>query len=140
MEDLSTGSLDLSVTTGKIMVSGVTCQGDVALSVSTGKTALTDITCRNLRSNGTTGTISLERVLADEAISVERSTGDVRFNGCDAAELSVKTGTGNVTGSLLTEKIFLTETGTGRVEVPQTATGGKCQIRTGTGDIRIKIG
>ena len=52
----------------------------------------------------------------------------------------MKTGTGNVTGSLLTEKIFLTETGTGRVEVPQTATGGKCQIRTGTGDIRIKIG
>lgn len=139
-ENLSADSLDLSVTTGKITVSGVTCQGDMTLSVSTGKTALTDITCRNLRSNGTTGTISLERVLADESISVERSTGDVQFNGCDAAELSVRTGTGNVTGSLLTEKIFLTETGTGRVEVPQTATGGKCQIRTGTGDIRIKIG
>ena len=139
VEDLSADSLDLSVTTGKITASGVTCRGDVTLSVSTGKTVLSDVTCENLLSTGTTGTITLERVLAANRFSIERSTGDVKFTGCDAAELSVKTGTGDVTGTLLTEKVFLTDTGTGWVEVPRTAAGGKCQIKTGTGNIRIKI-
>ena len=30
------------------------------------------------------------------------------------------------------------DTGTGSVDVPETAAGGKCEIRTATGDIKIK--
>ena len=58
------------------------------------------------------------------------NTGDVKFDACDASEISVKTDTGDVTGSLLTDKVFITNTDTGRVNVPQTATGGRCEIIT----------
>ncbi len=139
VENVSVGALDLSVTTGKVTASGVTCRGDITVGISTGKATLSNISCKNVLSTGRTGNITLNHVIAAEKISVERSTGEVKFSGCDAAELSVKTTTGNVSGSLLTDKVFLTDTDTGSVEVPKTAVGGKCEIKTRTGDIKMEI-
>ena len=139
VENISVGALDLAVSTGKIVVSDATVEGDVKIKVSTGKTQMTDIKCKNLVSDGNTGEISLKSVIATEGFSIERSTGDVRFDGCDAAEISVKTNTGDVKGSLLTDKIFIVETNTGSVDVPRTVSGGKCEITTSTGDIGISI-
>lgn len=139
VESISAGVLDLSVSTGNITVSHVTCDGDVKINVSTGKTNMTDIRCKNLISSGDTGDISLKNVIATEKFSVERSTGDVKLERSDAAEIYIETDTGDVTGTLLSEKVFIAETDTGRVDVPKTATGGKCEINTDTGDIKISI-
>lgn len=139
VEDTSAGSLELSVTTGKITVSDVTCRDDITVGVSTGEASLNDISCKNVISNGSTGSISLSKVIAENKFSIERSTGNVTFSECDASELYVKTGTGSVVGSLLTDKLFITDTGTGSVNVPKTVTGGRCEIKTGTGDIKIEI-
>jgi len=139
VENVSAGTLDLSVSTGGITVSNVTCEGNVKTNVSTGKTNLTNIECKNVVSNGNTGAISLKNVIAAEKFAIERSTGDVKFNGCDAAEIFVKTDTGDVTGSLLSNKVFVVETDTGSADVPKTTTGGKCEITTSTGDINISI-
>ena len=51
----------------------------------------------------------------------------------------MKTDTGDVTGSLLSDKIFLAESDVGSVDVPKTTTGGVCEIRTDTGKIAITI-
>ena len=37
------------------------------------------------------------------------------------------------------DKVFITDTSTGNISVPKTITGGKCEITTSTGDIRISI-
>ena len=139
VENVSANTLDLSVSTGGVTVSNVTTEGDVKIKVSTGKTNLTNIECKNVVSNGNTGAISLKNVIAAEKFSIERSTGDVRFEGSDATEISVKTDTGDVTGTLLSEKVFITETSTGSINVPKTTSGGKCEITTATGDINISI-
>ena len=57
----------------------------------------------------------------------------------DAGELHIRTDTGDVTGTLRTKKVFITETDTGKVEVPKSITGGECEITTDTGDIKIEI-
>ena len=131
-------SIDIATSTGDIIIAGVTCEGDIVINVSTGKANLTDIKCKSLISDGSTGDISLKNVIATEKFSIERSTGDVKFDGCDATEIWVKTDTGDVTGKLLSEKIFITETSTGDVNVPKSTNGGKCEITTSTGDIHIK--
>ncbi len=110
------------------------------VNVSTGKATLTDIRCKNVVSEGKTGDISLRNVIAVKTISVARSTGDVRFDHSDGGAIFVKTDTGDVTGSLLTDKVFLAQSSTGDVDVPKTTVGGKCEIKTGTGDIIITIG
>lgn len=131
--------VEISVSTGNITISDVDCSGDITVTVSTGDVRLTDITCKNLSSKGNTGDISLINVIAEETLSIQRSTGDVKFDRCDAAEIAVTTDTGNVTGSLLSGKIFMAETDTGRVAVPESTDGGSCRITTDTGNIRITI-
>lgn len=139
VENVSASSLELSVSTGNVTVAGVSSTGDVNIRVSTGKTSATNLTCKSFISNGSTGDIILKNVIATERFSIERSTGDVRFDGCDAAEIYVETDTGDVSGNLLTEKVFFAETDTGDIDVPRTNAGGRCEIITDTGDIRIQI-
>lgn len=113
--------------------------GALELEVSTGDSTLENITCKSLDSNGSTGDVTLKNTVADEALSIKRSTGRIRFWDCDAAEIFIKTDTGDVRGTLLTEKIFFTETDTGSVTTPKTMSGGRCEIITDTGDIYVEI-
>ena len=139
-ENISAGALTLSTTTGKVTVSAAVCAGDMTVSVSTGKVALTDIRCKNLISGGSTGVISLTEVTAEDLLSIVRSTGDVRLDRCDAAEILIKTDTGDVTGTLLSDKVFDVRSDTGKISVPVSVSGGQCKVTTGTGDIRITVG
>ena len=135
--DCSAGALTLSTTTGSIRLSNVACQGDVDIQVSTGDTVLTALTCQNLTSTGSTGDLTLQNVMAAERIHFERTTGDVKFVDSDAAEMWIQTSTGNVTGILASEKMFLVHTRTGRISVPKSESGGKCEITTTTGNIKF---
>lgn len=139
LEDINAGSLHLSVSTGKITLDKIDCAGDVTVKVSTGKTVITDTKCANLTSNGSTGAMILTNAVASEGISINRSTGDVKLEGCDAAELHIKTNTGDVKGSLLSEKVFITESDTGHINIPKTTSGGVCEISTDTGNINITV-
>lgn len=139
VENMAIEALKLSVTTGSITVSDITCQEDINISVSTGKAKLSDVVCKNVVSSGNTGDIFLQNVIASEKISIKKSTGNVRLEHADAAEIFVKTDTGNVTGTLLSDKVFITQTDTGKISVPKTTSGGRCEINTDTGDIKIKI-
>lgn len=139
VENVTAKGIDLAVSTGHITVSNAICSGSVSLSVSTGKCHIKDLECKEFNSTGSTGDVSMADVIAVGMISVERSTGDVKLDSCDAGEISVTTDTGDVTGSLLTDKVFITQTDTGRVNVPETTSGGKCRIFTDTGDIQIEI-
>ena len=139
IEDIFAEKLELSVSTGRVEVRSVACAGDVSVNVSTGKTTMSDVTCKRFCSTGSTGDVFLENVIVSEGVTIERSTGDVRFERCDAAELSIQTDTGDVSGSLLSDKVFIARSDTGGIDVPQTITGGKCEISTDTGDIDIVI-
>lgn len=139
-ENISADTVELSVTTGDITARSIACKGNLNISVDTGDVRVTDAVCSEFLSTGSTGDIRLENVTAAESFSLKRTTGDVIFQKCDAGALSVITDTGDVTGSLLSEKIFITESHTGDVDVPKANTGGICQISTSTGDIKITVG
>ena len=139
VENCFAGSLDLSVSTGMVPVFGVTCDGGVTVDVTTGKADLTDISCKNVVSGGSTGSIVMSKVIASEKLSIKRSTGSVKFNDCDAAEIYVKTNTGDISGSLLSDKVFIANSDTGSVDVPKTSAGGRCEIDTNTGSIRMTV-
>ena len=131
--------LYLSVSTGEIHAESLICEQNFEILVRTGKANLSDISCKNLISKGSTGDIFLINLIASEKISIERGTGDINFDGCDANEIFVKTSTGDVKGSFLSDKSFDATTDTGKVSVPKGTDGGKCEIVTNTGDIKINI-
>lgn len=138
VDGVTTTALHMSASTGQITMASITCAGDISVDVSTGRVKMTDVTCKNLHTHGDTGDLLLDNVIASETISINRDTGTVMFDGCDAVSLSVITNTGDVKGSLLTGKMFVAHTDTGRVRVPST-TGGRCEITTDTGDIIITV-
>lgn len=140
VEGMTAEEMTVVVSTGRVEIANVTCTGVLGLTVSTGRAALTDVRCGSFASTGSTGDITLKNVTADGLINIERSTGDVKFEGCDAAELEIETNTGSVTGTLLTSKVFIVKSDTGRITVPESVTGGKCKVTTDTGDVRMEVG
>lgn len=139
VENASVGALALRTTSGDIAVSDVVCAGNVSANVRTGDAFLTNLTCTDLTTTGTTGKLKLTNVIASGKLDITRDTGDVTFDGSDAANIKVHTSTGDVKGTLLSDKTFRYKTSTGRVELPPTTTGGMCDITTDTGDIIITI-
>lgn len=137
IDTMTAGHLNLTTTTGGITVNSVTALKNIDIKTDTGTVKLTDTSCADFFAESDTGTITLKNVVATGRLSIESDTGDVRLEESDAAEIFVKTSTGDVTGTLLSEKVFITETSTGRIHVPKTTTGGKCEIKTATGDIKI---
>ena len=130
---------ELSTSTGDVSIQNVACENTVAITTSTGRQTLENVTCKTLVSTGTTGSVNLKNVIATESFNITRDTGNVKFDGCDAQNVLVKTTTGDVKGTFLSEKIFFTKTTTGKVEVPKLTTGGVCDVTTTTGDIILSI-
>ena len=139
IENIVANQINLSVSTGSIALNNVACGGNISVNVSTGDTRLTDVDCKNFISEGSTGNVTLKNVVATENFTIKRSTGNIRFENCDAGEIVVKTSTGNVTGTFRTEKVFIAKTSTGTVKVPPTTAGGKCEITTSPGDIKLDL-
>ena len=134
----TTESLKVKTSTGDIHVENISA-GIVGLTASTGDTVVKSVYCTEFTSEGATGDIMLENVIATEKLSIERDTGDVQLTACDAGEIVIETDTGDVNGTLLSGKTFCAETDTGHIDVPNSSMGGRCQITTDTGDIKIKI-
>ncbi len=139
VQNIVADAVSLNVSTGHITATTVICYGEMRVKVTTGKTELNNVQCGSLWSEGSTGDMTLTTVFAEGSLSIDRSTGDVKLKCCDAGEIYITTDTGDVTGSLRSEKVFITETDTGKIRVPESITGGKCKITTDTGDIKISI-
>ena len=130
--------IKIKTSTGNIALNNLSAN-TINLTVSTGDVTLDGVNCKLLISDGDTGDITIKNVIATDKFEIERDTGDVIFYSSDAGEIYVETDTGDVKGSLLTKKNFIADSDTGRVNVPDTTSGGKCKIETNTGDIIITI-
>lgn len=139
VSNLTASGMRLASDTGRVEVSNVDIKGNMDIKVDTGRVTMENVTCRNLSSNGDTGSLVMTNVIASGEFNIERSTGNIEFNGCDAETIYVKTNTGSVSGTLLSDKVFFTKTDMGKVEVPMTIEGGRCEITSNTGNITIKI-
>lgn len=139
LKGFSAGSLDLSASTGDISVKNVSTDY-LCMTVTTGETAVSGVCCRQFTALGTTGDLFMRDLLVEGVLSIERDTGDVHFDGCDAASMTITTDTGDVLGTLLTPKVFAAHTDTGNVTLPHIRPeGGPCEITTDTGNIYITI-
>ena len=133
------GALSFEMDTGDLYASDLRC-GSVSFKMDTG-----DITIKNTSVAGNftlesdTGDVDMQNVISGGEISLNTDTGDVKFENCDGETLSIQTHTGDIKGSLLTEKVFIAYSKAGKVEVPETVTGGKCSLKSNTGDIVITL-
>lgn len=139
LEEIATEQLRLTTDTGRIQINTADVSANIRIETDTGTVELTDTSCHDLYAESDTGSITLKNVIGEGSFIVKSDTGDITFDRSDAAEISAETDTGDITGTLLSDKVFLTETSTGRIAVPKTVTGGKCELKTSTGDVKIEV-
>ena len=118
--DMKAGGVKVETTTGNVKMIGIDVGGDIAIST-------------------TTGDVLLGKAVAQKALTVKCTTGDVGFDRSDADTITVSTTTGDITGTLLSGKEFNTETSVGDIHVPKNTEGGRCELSTTTGDIAIDV-
>ncbi len=131
-------TLDAATDTGRIHINSAKIDY-LNLETDTGKVNIKDVNAKSLSIEVDTGDVDLENVIAEEKMIIEGSTADIDLDMCDSADISIKTSTGDVFGTLLTPKIFSHKTSTGDVDLPESEAGGKCRIVTSTGDIEMRI-
>lgn len=131
-------SYTVSLSTGDTFISGLDAE-KIKIHCTTGETKITSVHCGELDVSGTTGDVLLKDVTAEGKISVNVSTGDISLESVDASEMYLFSTTGDISGTVLTGKKFETKTSTGDISVPENGNGGICEIKTTTGDIKIKV-
>lgn len=133
-------TLEVDTDTGKISVSGITCE-NLEIESDTGKvnTEGTRV-MQNMSVEVTTGKVTLKNTVAGGMLNIKTSTGDVDLDSCDGGTVNIKTSTGDVSGTLLTDKDFDADSGTGKVTTPPPLRGsGACKIHCSTGDINVSV-
>ncbi len=112
----------------------VNVTGHASLESDTGKVFLSGADIASLEVETSTGGVQLTYVNCGK-MSIETDTGNVNITDSDASEIFVQSDTGNIKGHFLTDKVFTARSDTGKVKVPNTTSGGRCELITDTGNI-----
>jgi DUF4097 and DUF4098 domain-containing protein YvlB len=130
------GAISITSRTGDVLLERVNTQNaNVAVRTTTGDVELNSVRAYRAATYTNTGEIAWNDVVLQERALLGSTTGDITIKQSDAARLSIETDTGDVKGWLLTDKIYVGKSGTGRVSFPATMTGGHCEVYSNTGDI-----
>lgn len=132
-------SLSTRTASGSIKLFNTKCQNISAQSVS-GHIAFSNVSVsENINVENKSGDVRLSDTFASKEMHLQSSSGDIKLLGCDTGSLWIRTASGRVYGRILTPKTFTTDTKSGAVNVPASASGGKCDIKTSSGDIEFYI-
>ena len=134
---LNIKDVDINCSTGDIYAE-INVLNDFNIEVSTGNIVINNSLIKgNFKINAGTGDTKLVNTIVTNDFNFNGSTGDLKFDSFDAKNIYVEASTGNISGTLLSNKIFNCASSTGSVNVPETYEGGICKIRLSTGNINI---
>ena len=132
-------SLQIESTSGNIRLKGLRDIEQMRLQATSGDITAQDCTGDALEAAAFSGDIRLQESAWSGEARLTTTSGDVELPDFDAGALTVQTTSGDVTGILRTPKIFDSHTGSGRIDVPLSGSGGLCRVETGSGDIRLTL-
>lgn len=132
-------SLTVQSTSGEITVKNVNVKSGIQVKSTSGDITFTDVRGQTIAASATSGEITFSEVIADGNMRLESTSGDVELRNSDGSELYIRSSSGDVYGTLLSEKVFRIHTSSGDVNAPYSASGGKCEVTTRSGDIDFVI-
>ena len=111
-----------------------------AISTS-GNVSLSSMTIRDTATIKTTsGNMNIKKTCAVNEMFCSSASGQVIFEQSDAGSLRAETISGDVSGTLLSQKLFQIQTVSGTVNVPLSQPGGGiCAVNTASGDVRLSV-
>lgn len=132
-------NISIDTKSGDVKLSDIENAKNVSIKTNSGEIKAVNCEADDIQMCTKSGDIDGKNIIAGNNIDIQANSGDVDLNNSDAETLNIKTNSGDVSCSLLTDKVFVTKTGSGEVYVPHSTIGGICEIKTGSGDIKVKI-
>lgn len=132
-------NINMQSTSGDTAVSSATIKNELKVKSVSGNINLSNIDCQSITANTTSGDNKFSNVVAKTNTKIESISGNIDLYQSDAQTMNIKTTSGDVAGTLLTDKIFDVKTTSGDVNVPQSGAGGKCEIKTTSGNVKLVI-
>lgn len=136
-ENVRAESIQINTASGTIALNTVTVGGNLNLDSTSGDLDLTGVMCGELTANSSSGEMACRDVLAERTIQMDSASGEIRLVDCDASSLVLTSSSGDITGTLLTPKVYQAESDSGNAKVPDSTQGGPCEIHTSSGDIHF---
>jgi transcriptional regulator with XRE-family HTH domain/DUF4097 and DUF4098 domain-containing protein YvlB len=132
-----TNNLSIETSTGDVEINDSSVVGDINVKTTTGDIEIVNSKATKLDIGVSTGSTLLSNTIVTNDFNMNGTTGNLKLDSFDAQNIYVTLSTGSVKGTLLSSKIFITNSKTGTIRVPETTTGGICKITTSTGNIII---
>ncbi len=136
---MAPNTLNLSSTSGDVTLSSVRYAGYVSAWTASGDVELTDVSCKTVTCGSKSADVTLYCVIADNVITCTDVSGDIQLRKCDAGSLKLTNISGDVNGTLLSEKTFVASTVSGNVYVPPISSDRQCVVTTVSGDILFSL-
>lgn len=140
ISDVESKGISVKGSSGSIRLSSIVAKENLDLNGTSGSIHLSDIECVNITGENSSGSIKCSNVIASGDMRLENNSGGISLDACDAANLRLSATSGSIRGNLLSPKKFLAEATSGSVDVPESASGGLCEVSTTSGSIRIRVG
>ncbi len=87
------------------------------------------------------GCIEANSIIASSEIDIKITSGEIEFNSIDAPEINLKSTSGDIEGNILTPKKIIAESTSGDIDVKSNDFADEiCNVKTTSGDIKIRIG
>ncbi len=137
LESVVAKNININSNTGNVTLKNDSVTGKINIETDTGDIKLDNVTCADYYSHSDTGDVNFVNVTVTNKIEIKNGTGYVKMVSSDADTLDIKTSTGNVNLELMSPKIVYADSRTGRKNVPVSTTGGVCEVKTSTGDIKV---
>lgn len=130
--------LDVQSTSGEVTLADVRGKA-IAFDTTSGDITLSGVQGEAITAATTSGEITFTKVISEGSMRLKTTSGDVELRSSDGEDIAVRTTSGRVSGTLLSEKIFRIDTISGDVNAPYSASGGKCEVTTRSGDVDFQI-
>lgn len=131
-------TLTAESTSGRVTIENVSPE-TLAAKSSSGRIVLSHIRSGEITARSTAGRMELTDVIAEKNLHAKTTSGGVALDGCDGGTIKIESTSGSVKGTILSDKIFITDSTSGSVRVPRSAVGGECEITTTSGNTDIEI-
>lgn len=131
--------LNISSTSGDVIINNISATECINASSVSGEIDLSNVKGKEIFAKTISGGVMLTDTVASQKLKANSTSGDIDLKRCDAKNIVLDTVSGEISGTLLSNKQFITETTSGTVNVPQSVSNEECRITTVSGDIYIEI-
>lgn len=140
ISDVECKGISAKGSSGSIRLSSIVAKENLDVNGTSGSIHLSDVECAHATVENSSGSIKCSNVIASGDMRLENNSGGISLDACDATNLKLSATSGSIRGSLLSPKNFIADATSGSVDVPESTSGGVCEVSTTSGSIQIRVG